>query len=78
LALCPSSDEGSIIVTSEHACVSMLTVTLTVISAVVQATELPFPTFRSKAYVEIIAGGIHRRSRSVKRKEERWDFKTDM
>jgi hypothetical protein len=59
----------------------MLIVTLTVMSAVVQATELPFPTFRSKAYVEIIAGGIHRRSQSVKRKEEtytRWDFKTDL
>jgi hypothetical protein len=56
----------------------MHTVTLTVISAVVQVTELPLPTFRSKAYVEITAGGIHCRSQSVKRKEERWDFKTDM
>jgi len=57
----------------------MLTVTLTVMSAVVQVTELPFPsTFRSKAYVEIIAGGIHRRSQNVKRKEEQWDFKTDL
>jgi hypothetical protein len=59
----------------------MLIVMLTVTSAVVQATELPFPTFMSKAYVEIIAGGIRRRSQGVKRKEEtctRWDFKTDL
>ena len=60
--------------------------TLTVMSAVVQASELPFPTFRSKAFrpkvcVETIAGGIHRRTKSVKQEKKtytRWDFKIDL
>jgi hypothetical protein len=60
--------------------------TLIVMSAVVQASELPFPTFRSKAfrpktYVEIIAGGIHRRTQSVKQEREsytRWNFEIDL
>jgi len=55
-------------------------------SAVVQASELPSPTFWSKAvspkaYVEIIAGGIHRRTQSVKQEKKtytRWNFEVDL
>ncbi|KIM74254.1 hypothetical protein PILCRDRAFT_14598 [Piloderma croceum F 1598] len=57
-----------------------------IVVTIVQASELPFPTFRSKAfrpkaYVETIAGGIHRRTQSVKQEKEtytRWDFKIDL
>jgi hypothetical protein len=60
--------------------------TLTVMSTVVQASELPFPTFRSKAfrpktYVEIMVGGIHRRTQSVKQEKKtytRWNFEVDL
>ena len=60
--------------------------TLIVMSTVVQASELPFPTlrtkaFRPKAYVEIIAGDIHRRTQSVKQEKKtytRWDSKIDL
>jgi hypothetical protein len=60
--------------------------TLIVTSAVVQASELPSPTFwskafRPKAYVETIAGGIHRRTQSVKQEKKtytRWDFEIDL
>jgi hypothetical protein len=60
--------------------------TLIVMSAVVQASELPSPTFWSKAvspkaYVEIIAGGIHRRTQSVKQEKKtytRWNFEVDL
>jgi hypothetical protein len=83
---CPSSDERSIVVTSEQACISMPMGRLTVMSTVVQASELPFPTFRSKAfrpktYVEIMVGGIHRRTQSVKQEKKtytRWNFEVDL
>jgi hypothetical protein len=60
--------------------------TLTVMSAVVQASELPSPTFwseafRPKAYVETIAGGIHRRTQSVKQDKKtctQWNFKVNL
>jgi hypothetical protein len=55
-------------------------------SKVIQASELPFPTFRSKAfrpkaYVEIIAGSIQRRTQSVKQEKKtytQWNFKMDL
>ena len=67
-------------------CISIPIGTLIVISTVVQASELPFPTFSAKAfgpkaYVEIIAGDIHRRTQSVKQEQKtytRWDFKIDL
>ena len=60
--------------------------TLIVMSTVVQASELPFPTlrakaFRPKAYVESSAGDIHRRTPSVRHEQKtytRWDSKIDL
>jgi hypothetical protein len=83
---CPSSDERLIAVTSEQACVSISIRTLTIMSKVIQASELPFPTFRSKvfrpkAYVEIIAGSIQRRTQSVKQEKKtytQWNFIIDL
>jgi hypothetical protein len=59
---------------------------LIVMLTVVQANELPFPTFRlkpfkPKVYVETIAGGIHRSTPPVKQEKKtytRWDFKFDL
>jgi hypothetical protein len=60
--------------------------TLIIMSAVVEASELPSPTFWSKAfgpkaYVETIAGGVHRRTQSVKQEKKtytRWDFEINL
>jgi hypothetical protein len=79
----PSSNARSITITSEVACRSMLVVILIVTFAVVQASNLPFPAirqkaFRPKAYVKIDAGALHRRTQSVKWERDeftRWDSK---
>jgi hypothetical protein len=83
---CPSSDERLIVVTSEQACISISIRTLTIMLKVIQASELPSPTFRSKAfrpkaYMEIIAGSIQRRTQSVKQEKKtytQWNSKIDL
>jgi hypothetical protein len=83
---CSSSEERFIAVTSEQACISISIRTLTIMSKVIQASELPFPTFRlkafrPKAYVEIIAGSIQHRTQSVKQDKKtytQWNFKIDL
>ena len=60
--------------------------TLIIMSAVVEASELPFHTFwskafRPKAYVEIIAGDIRRRIQSVKQEKKTYtqrNFEVDL
>jgi hypothetical protein len=76
----------SIAITSELAYISMIIVILISTFAVVQASNLPFPTirskaFRPKAYVKIVAGELHRRTQSVKLEKgafTRWDSKLDL
>jgi len=55
---------------------SVSIVVLTVVCAVVQASDLPFPTFTSKVSVEIVAGDIRRHTASIKLQKNvslRWD-----
>jgi len=60
--------------------------TLIVMLAVVEASELPFHTFwskafRPKAYVEIISGDIHHRIQSIKQEKKTYtqrNFKVDL
>ena len=64
----------------------MTVLTLTVILSVTHANNLPFPGirsnhFRPKAFVEVVAGDLHRRTQSVKwAKDSRtqWDSKFDL
>ena len=61
----------------------MSVLTLTVILSVIHANNLPFPSIRSnqfkpKAFVEVVAGDLHRRTQSVKWTKDsfaQWDSK---
>ena len=79
----PSSDNTrSIMITSEQAYISTLNVILTVTFAVVQAVNLSCPALSTRqTNIEIVAGGVHRRTQSVKWKKDKitqWDSKLDL
>ena len=64
----------------------MSVLTLTVILSVTHANYLPFPSIRSnhfspKAFVEVVAGDLHRRTQSVKWTKDsctQWDSRLDL
>ena len=64
----------------------MSVMTLTAIFLVIHANNLPFPSVRSKhfkpkAFVEVVAGDLHRRTQSVKWVKDsftQWDSKLDL
>lgn len=57
-------------------CLYVYTDQLTVVSEVVQASDLPFTPITTKVFVEIAVGNLRRRTESIKQKENtctRWD-----